>query len=47
MLLQTSQHRFRQTLNFTMKCKLFAVAAVDETADEHLKRWGVGYFSQC
>lgn len=37
MLLQTSQHHFGQTLNFTMKCKLFAVAAVDETADQHLK----------
>lgn len=40
MLLQTSQHHFGQTLNFTMKCKLFAVAAVDETADQHLKGGG-------
>lgn len=46
MLLQTSQHHFGQTLNFTMKCKLFAVAAVDETADQHLKGGGQ-YFSPC
>ena len=45
MLLQISEHHFGETLNFTMKCKLFAVAAVDETADQDLKGWG--YFSQC
>ena len=42
MLLQISQHHFGETLNFTMKCKLFAVAAVDETADQDLKGWGGG-----